>query len=159
MEKRRKIARKRLELLGRIFEYTGAYRLLCSFTLFVFIDAFLIWIFEPTIKSYGDALWYCYAVISTAGFGDVVVTAFIPKILSILLTVDSLLCLAIFTGVVVNYFNKMVELKNKDTLEAFLDQVERLPEMDEEELRVLSEKVRHFRSKWVMPDLKEDKKM
>jgi voltage-gated potassium channel len=152
MEKRPKTPRKRLKILHMIFEYTGATEIWCSFLIFVFVDAALIWAFEPTIKSYGDALWYCYAVISTAGFGDVVVTTFIPKVLSVLLTADSLLSLAIFTGVVVNYFTRMAELKNKDTLTAFLDELERLPEMDEDELRDMSERVKHFRKNWGKSD-------
>lgn len=148
MGKIQKTSKKRLKIVFRILKVTGASQILDSYLVFVFMDAALIWIFEPTIKTYMDSLWYCYAVISTAGFGDVVVTAFIPKVLSVLLTIYSLLALAIFTGVVVNFFNQTIDMRNKETLTAFLDELERLPEMNEEELKDLSERVKHFRQRW-----------
>ena len=52
-------------------------------------------------------LWYCYEVISTAGFGDVVAVTFIGKMCSVLLTIYSLFVVAIATGVVVNFYTQM----------------------------------------------------
>ena len=138
---------KRLKLLWIVIKDTKADKILYSFLVFVFASAALIWLFDPNIESYGAALWYCYSVISTAGFGDVVATAFITRLISVLITVYSLLVIAIITGVIVNYYNRMMDLKNKETLSAFLDKIERLPELSEEELKELSEKVKHFRSK------------
>ena len=109
------------------------------------MDAALIWLFEPTIKTYGGALWYCYAVISTAGFGDVVVTSLIAKILSVVLTLYALLALAILTGVVVNFYNQVIEIRDKETIRSFMDQMERLPELSQEELETLSGQVKRFR--------------
>lgn len=126
--------------------YTKANKILVSYLVFVFVDAALIWISEPTIHTYSDALWYCYAVISTAGFGDIVVTAFMPKILSVALTAYSLLVIAIVTGVVVNFYTQMIEIKNQETLTAFLDKLERLPDLSEEERKDLSERVKRFRT-------------
>ena len=137
--------RKAFRILGNIMRNTGADKILAAYMVFVFLDAFLIWIFEPTFLTYGDSLWYCYAVISTAGFGDVVVTMFIPKLLSVLLTACSLLVIAIVTGVVVNFYTQVMDIRNKETIEAFFDRIEHLPEMSEEELKELSERVKNFR--------------
>lgn len=137
--------RHRLRTLGNILRHTGADKVLTSYLLFVLVDAALIWMFEPSIKTYRGALWYCYAVISTAGFGDIVVTTLIPKILSVLLTAYSLLVIAIVTGVIVNYYTMMIEIKNKETIAGMLDQLERLPEMSKEELKDLSDRIAHFR--------------
>ncbi|MDO5702807.1 MAG: potassium channel family protein [Lachnospiraceae bacterium] len=137
--------KNRLKILMRILRNTGADRLLLSYMVFVLAAAAVIWITEPTIKTFRGALWYCYAVISTAGFGDVVATAFVPKVVSVALTVYSVLAIAIVTGVVVNYYTHMTELKNKETLAAFIDRLEELPELSKEELEELSGRVREFR--------------
>lgn len=136
---------KNLKILRNILHHTKADKVLVSFILFIFLDAFLIYLFEPTFPTYGDALWYCYAVISTAGFGDYVVTAFIPKILSVALTAYSLIALAIITGVVVNFYTQVQEMRDRDTMTAFMDRLENLPELTKEELHKISEDVRHFR--------------
>lgn len=134
-----------LRTLRNILRHTKADSILVSYTAFVFVAALLIMIFEPSITTYRGALWYCYAVISTAGFGDVVVTAFIPKAVSVILTLYSLLVIAIVTGVVVNYYNQVIQIRDKETMFHFLNQVERLPELSHEELVTLSRRVKIFR--------------
>ena len=140
--------RKKIKIFWNILQHTKADRLLFSYFIFVFITAALIWVFDPTIKSLGNAMWYCYAVISTAGFGDVTVTTPIARILSVLLTFYSLVVLAIVTGVVVNYYNQTLEIRNKDTIAAFLDRLEDLPDLSKEELAEMSDQVRQFRKNW-----------
>ena len=113
--------------------------------MFLFAVAAVIELAEPDINRYGDALWYCYAVISTAGFGDVVAVTFIGKICSVLLTVYAIFVTAIVTGVVVNFYTQMVEMQRKETIAMFMDQLERLPELSREELESISQKVRKLR--------------
>lgn len=143
---------KRLRILSGVLKNTKADRVLFSYVIFVLADAALILAFEPSIKSYRDALWYCYAVISTAGFGDVVVTTFIPRALSVVLTIYSVLVIAIVTGVVVNFYTQMISIKNKETITAFMDQLERLPELSQEELEDMSARIKRFRKTKVFGD-------
>ena len=116
-----------------------------GFVLFLLADAAVIRLVEPDIHRYGDALWYCYAVISTAGFGDIVTVTLIGKICSVLLTIYTIFVVAIVTGVVVNFYTQLVEMQQKETLAMFMDKLERLPELSKEELEHISQKVRKFR--------------
>ena len=140
------MTKNRLKLLWGVLKHTYADRVLLSYIIYVLVCAALIWAFEPTISTYRQALWYCYAVISTAGFGDVVVTTFIPKALSVVLTIYSGLVIAIVTGVIVNFYTQMIEMKNKESISSVMDQMERLPELSREELKDLSDRVKQFRS-------------
>lgn len=136
---------RRLKVLAGILKRTRADKILVGFIVFLFAVAAVIELAEPDINRYGDALWYCYAVISTAGFGDVVAVTFIGKICSVLLTVYAIFVTAIVTGVVVNFYTQMVEMQRKETLAMFMDQLERLPELSKEELESISQKVRKLR--------------
>ena len=141
-----------LKLIKNILKNTNTDKIVISYFAFVFISALIIWIVEPGIKHYGDALWYCYAVISTAGFGDVVVTGFIAKILSVAVTIYSVFVIAIVTGVVVNYYTQLMNIRNRETLSAFMDKLEHLPEMSKEELEDLSKRVTVFRESGKLED-------
>lgn len=136
---------RRLKVLAGILKRTRADKILVGFIVFLFAVAAVIELAEPDINRYGDALWYCYAVISTAGFGDVVAVTFIGKICSVLLTVYAIFVTAIVTGVVVNFYTQMVEMQRKETIVMFMDQLERLPELSREELESISQKVRKLR--------------
>ncbi|WP_448864432.1 ion channel [Dorea sp.] len=136
---------KKLRILWGILKHTHADRILLGFVLFLLVDAAVIQIVEPDINRYGDALWYCYAVISTAGFGDIVAVTFIGKACSVLLTIYTLFVVAIVTGVVVNFYTQLVELQRKETLAAFMDKLERLPELSKDELETISRNIKRYR--------------
>lgn len=136
---------KKIRVLGIILKRTKADRILSGFLLFLFAAALIIQIVEPDINRYVDALWYCYAVISTAGFGDVVAVTFIGKVCSVLLTIYSMFVLAIVTGVVVNFYSQVVETHSKETLTPLMDQLEHLPELSKEELEAISQTIKKLR--------------
>lgn len=136
---------KKIRVLGIILKRTKADRILSGFLLFLFAAALIIQIVEPDINRYVDALWYCYAVISTAGFGDVVAVTFIGKVCSVLLTIYSMFVLAIVTGVVVNFYSQVVETHSKETLTPLMNQLEHLPELSKEELEAISQKIKKLR--------------
>ena len=136
---------KKLRILWGILRHTHADRILLGFVLFLLTDAAIIQIVEPDINRYGDALWYCYAVISTAGFGDIVAVTLIGKTCSVLLTIYTLFVVAIVTGVVVNFYTQLVELQRKETLAAFMDKLERLPELSKDELETISRNIKRYR--------------
>ena len=58
---------KRIKVLGNVLKRTRADKIIIGFIVFIFAIAAVIQLVEPDINRYGDALWYCYAVISTAG--------------------------------------------------------------------------------------------
>jgi len=59
---------------------------------------------EPGIVTYGDGLWYTFAVVTTIGFGDIVVVTTIGRLLSVVLGLYGLFIIAIITSIVVNYY-------------------------------------------------------
>lgn len=135
---------KQLRILKSVLVRTHTHKILFSYLIFVFLDALVIFLADPSILTYKDALWYCYAVISTAGFGDVVATSLIARIASVLLTIYSILVIALITGVIVNFYNQLIQAKQKDTLSAFADKIQRLPELSHEELVEISENAKIF---------------
>lgn len=135
---------KRLRVLRNILVRTKTNRILIIYLVFVLFSAMLIFLCDPNITRYADALWYCYAVISTAGFGDVVATTMLSKVISVLVTAYSTIVIAIVTGVVVNFYTEIIELQRKETLAAFMDKLERLDTMSKDELKEISDQVKRF---------------
>lgn len=135
---------KKLRILRAVLKKTQADKIIAGFLGFFFLCALIVLLIEPDITRYSDALWYCYAVVSTIGFGDFVAVTFVGKLCSVLLTVYSLFVIAIATGVVVSFYQNLVEQQRKETTTLFLDKLERLPELSKEELKEISEKVKKW---------------
>ena len=136
---------KNLRILRGILRDTGVTKILVIFLAFVVACAFIVWLCEPGIRTFADGLWYCYAVVTTVGFGDIVVQTPVAKILSVILSIYAVIVIAILTGVIVNFFMKISRLKSKWSLDAVADKLEHLSELSKEELEELSQKVKEFR--------------
>ena len=135
---------KSLRLFFKILKETHTLKMIASFLAFFVVCAFIVWAREPHINTFSDALWYCYAVATTVGFGDVVVNSHLARILSVILSVFAVVVIAIFTSAVVSFFNQMMELRRKNTLSEFLDKMEHLPDLSKEELADLSKRVKKY---------------
>ena len=133
---------KRLKTMIMVLRETGAYRLIGAYMTFLLLCALVIWIAEPEIATYGNALWYCFTVASTIGFGDVVVHMRLSRILSVVLSFYSAVTLAIVTGVLASYFYRLIQLRDRDSLATLSDKLDRLPDMSREELKRLSEQIK-----------------
>ncbi len=135
---------KKIRLLKNILVRTKTHQIILSYFLFIFVDALVIQLVEPQINSYRDALWYCYAVVSTIGFGDIVAQTFIGKLASVALTIYSIVAVAIITGVIVNFYNQIIEIQQKETIASFVNRLERLPELSKKELEEMSAQAKKF---------------
>ena len=138
---------KRVHVLKQVLRDTGASKIWTAFVIQFFASAAIIWLCEPDFHRYVDALWYLYAVVTTIGFGDLVAQHLVSRVLSVLMSINAALVIALITGVIVNYYNQMNAMRNQETLAAFMDKLEHLPELPPEELEQLSLRVRDFRSK------------
>ena len=136
-----------LRLFFDILRQSHTYKLLIGYIVFVFVIALLILITDKNINTFGDALWYCYAVLSTVGFGDITVTGTLPRLLSLVLTVYSVVVIAIITGAIVNLYTRITEIDLEETMDTFINELENLQELDREELKSLSARVIEFRKR------------
>jgi len=133
---------KRLRILKRVLKETKADRILYGFVAFFLVEALIILLVEPGITTYWDAIWYLYAVFSTAGFGDLVAVTVLGRILSILLTIYTTLVVAVVTGVIVSFYNDLVAMRYKASKAEIADKLEHLEDLSKEELAEISEKIR-----------------
>jgi len=135
---------KKTHLLLHILRETQTFKIWGVFLAFFFVCAFVIWVKEPGITTFPDAMWYCYAVVTTVGFGDMVVVSHLSRILSVILSVYAVIIIAITTGVIVNFFNQMIEIRRKNTMAEFIDKLENLQDLSKEELADLSMRIKKF---------------
>lgn len=70
------------------------------------LASFLLVNYEPTISSFGDGMWYCFAVITTIGFGDFAAVSSFGRILTVLLGVYGIIVVALITSIIVNIYNE-----------------------------------------------------
>ena len=85
------------------------------------------------MTSYVDSLWYSFCLITTIGLGDLSVTTTFGRILSVLLGISGIVVVALFTSVIVNFYNEMNKKREEKEMSKILTKVEEIEKIEEEE--------------------------
>ena len=62
--------------------------------------------YEETIPTFGDGLWYSFAIVTTIGFGDFYAKSLIGRLVSVFLGLYGIIVVAVITSIVVNFYNE-----------------------------------------------------
>ena len=138
---------RKMKLLHKIMRTTHMYEMLGGFLVYYCITALIIWLVDPSIKKFSDSLWMCFATCTTVGFGDVVATSVVSRVLTVILTCYGILVTAFIPAVVVNYFMEFNKIKADESMLLFLDKLENLDNLSKDELTAISEQVKKSRNK------------
>ncbi len=137
----------KLRILWKVIRHLNFDKVIFGFLVFYVVSSGIIMVVEPGINRMGDALWYTFVACTSIGFGDMVATTFIGRALTVIVTVMEILLVAMFSGVVVSYYLEIVRATEKDDLSMFLDKLEHVSELSQEELKEIEDKVRSIRNK------------
>lgn len=136
---------KKVRLLWVVLKRSGVHKVLIAFVALFMAASLVVWLFEPSLNTYGDALWFMWAVSLTVGLGDFTAITTVGRVVTVICSLCAVLVTAVVTGVVVDYINELRQHQLNQSVTEFLDKLERLPELSEDELVDLSERVKRFR--------------
>ncbi|MBE6040231.1 MAG: two pore domain potassium channel family protein [Clostridiales bacterium] len=136
---------ERLKLLRVVMRRLQFDRIIAGFVVFLFVASAIIAAVEPGIHGLGEGLWYSFVACTSIGFGDLVAVTFTGRLLTVIITIYEILIVAMFSGVVVSYYLEVVHRRENETLTAFLDRLEHLTELSDEELSEMQDQVTRFK--------------
>ena len=100
----------KLNILMKIIRRTYALEILFGLGMLIISFSYVLQYFDrETFHSFGDGLWYCFAVVTTIGFGDLVATSLAGRILSVILGVYGIIVVSLITSIIINFYS---EVKN-----------------------------------------------
>jgi lysylphosphatidylglycerol synthetase-like protein (DUF2156 family) len=102
-------ARLRLDLLRDIVQKTYAAEIIFGLLLLIASFSFVLLYTDAASfdGKYTNALWYCFAVVTTIGFGDMTAVSSIGRVLSVILGIYGIIVVALITSIIVNFYGEM----------------------------------------------------
>ena len=111
------ISQMKLNILMNIIRETYVMEILLGLLLMIIACSSIMSTLEPNMENYGDALWYCFALVTTIGFGDISATTLVGRVLSVFLGIYGIVVVAIITSVIVNFYGEMKRNNTDDQTE------------------------------------------
>ena len=96
-----------MSVLKRIIRKTYAAEILFGMLLLIVAVSIVLPGLEPGIVSFADGLWYCFAIVTTIGFGDITATTGIGRLLSVILGIYGIIVVSLITSIIVNFYNEV----------------------------------------------------
>jgi len=117
--------------LWRVLTKTHAIEIISGLIFTIVTVSIALSFIEPSMEKFGDALWYCFAAVTTIGFGDFSATTFVGRILTVILGIYGIVVTALITSIIVNLYTESTsEDKSKQTEQ--VEQKEPSPETQNE---------------------------
>ena len=100
-------SRIRLDLLKEIIQKTYAVEIIAGLGLMMVAFSYVLTFTDEVFKTFWDALWYCFAIVTTIGFGDLAATSALGRLLSVILGIYGIIVVALITSIIVNFYGEL----------------------------------------------------
>ena len=110
-------SRIKMDVLRKIVRKTYAAEILFGMLMLIVAFSIVLPQFDPGIPSFGDALWYCFAVVTTIGFGDFSTITLPGRAISVVLGLYGIIVVALITSIIVNFYNETKNTEDPDDTE------------------------------------------
>lgn len=104
--------RLKFRTLFKIILRTYALEVILGLLTLIVAFALILMIYEESITNIGDGLWYCFAVVTTIGFGDITAVTPVGRILTVILGIYGIIVVAVITSIIVNFYNETAGKKD-----------------------------------------------
>ena len=122
----------KINVINKVIRKSMVYEIILTLLILVILCSVYFTVVEPRMTSYVDSLWYSFSVITTIGFGDVYVTTTFGRILSVILGISGIVVVALFTSLIVNFYNETNKRRQEKEMQKIIEEVKEIEKIEEE---------------------------
>lgn len=126
--------RKNISLFTKFIKETHLDKLLTVVIVTIISSSIAFYLLEEPTLSFIDSLWYVLVTITTVGYGDIIPTTIVGRIIGIILIIIGIFVFSTLTAAISSIYTKRIENETRDEIDQRLEKIEK--KLD----KILSEK-------------------
>lgn len=131
------------ELINVFLKDTYLDEILGIFALIIISFTLSLYLFDPSINSLFDSLWFVVSSLTTVGYGDIIPNSMIGRIISLILLIFGVLIFSAVTAALASYFNKKLLHEGSEDLKEIKEKLD----ANEQEMKELKEEIAELNRK------------
>lgn len=131
------------EIIGIFLKETYLDEILGISAMIIISFTLALYMFDPSMNSLFDSLWFVVSTLTTVGYGDIMPDSMIGKVISLVLLIGGVLIFSAITAAMASYFNKKLLNEGSDELKAIKEKLD----SNEKELQELKEEISKLNKK------------
>lgn len=146
----------------KILHTNGLNKLITFTVVLIFVGAIPVFLVEPGINTYEDALWWSIVTTTTVGYGDMSPVTVLGRSIAVILMIVGIGLISMITGTIATYFisaEKKPTPTSVDFIKKELDRYDELTEDDMDTLITIMCKMRDDKVKKDSPSEREREKV
>jgi len=104
----------KLDVLMKIIRRTYALEILFGLLMLIATFSYVFTFLEDSIIDYWDGLWYCFAIVTTIGFGDISAVTITGRVLSVILGIYGIIVVSMVTSIIINFYGEMKDMQEEE---------------------------------------------
>ena len=103
-----------LDVLMKIIRRTYALEILFGLVMLIATFSYVLPFLEDSIHNYWDGLWYCFAIVTTIGFGDITASSIVGRGLSVILGIYGIIVVSMVTSIIINFYSEVKNIQDQE---------------------------------------------
>ena len=125
------------EVINMFLKDTYLDEILGIFLLVIISFTLALYLFDPSMNSLFDSLWFVVSTLTTVGYGDVLPNSTVGKVISLILLIGGVLIFSAITGAMASYFNAKLLNHGSEELKLIREKLD----SNEKEFKELKEEI------------------
>jgi voltage-gated potassium channel len=131
------------KVIGMFLKDTYLDEILGVFLMVIVSFTFGLYLFDPSMNSLFDSLWFVVSSLTTVGYGDILPNSMIGKVISLFLLIFGVLIFSAVTASMASYFNKRLLDEGGEELKSIQEKLD----ANEKELKELKSEIAKLNEK------------
>lgn len=131
------------KIIGMFLKDTYLDEIFGVFLMIIVAFTFGLYLFDPSMNSLFDSLWFVVSSLTTVGYGDILPNSMIGKVISLFLLIFGVLIFSAVTASMASYFNRKLLDEGSEELKSIQEKLD----ANEKELKELKSEIAKLNEK------------